>query len=94
MDCEFVRQRTAALAATIANVEAAIDALTVGGIEEYTLDTGQTVQRVKRTDLPRLNGMMDTLLNRLEVLCARCPETAGQAGTLIAFAAKNINPNG
>lgn len=52
--------------------EAAVLALTEnGGIEEYLLDTGQSIQRVKRYDLPRLTSLLDILYNRLAMFEAR-----------------------
>lgn len=44
---------------------------TGGAQEEYLLDTGQSRQRVKRTNLNSLNKELDSLYNRLSVLCNR-----------------------
>ncbi len=52
-------------------VDAAILALTTGGVQSYELDTGQSKQRVTKLDLDRLNAMYDSALNRVATLEAR-----------------------
>jgi len=49
----------------------AIDALTLGGVQSYTLDTGQSKTTVSKFDLEKLNAALDGLLNRLATLEAR-----------------------
>ena len=50
----------------------AILALTgAGAIETYDLDTGQTRQRVTRSNLKELNDTLDGLYNRYTTMCAR-----------------------
>lgn len=49
----------------------AIDALTIGGVQSYTLDTGQSRTTVSKFDLKDLNDAVDGLLNRLATLEAR-----------------------
>jgi hypothetical protein len=50
----------------------AIDALVSGRVQEYRLDTGQTVQNVTRLDLDKLQIEVDRILNRIATLEARC----------------------
>ncbi len=40
--------------------------------QSYTLDTGQSSQRVSRPDLDSLQNQYDGLLNRISSLDARC----------------------
>ncbi len=40
--------------------------------QSYTLDTGQSSQRVTRPDVERLQEQYDALLNRIASLDARC----------------------
>jgi hypothetical protein len=48
-----------------------------GGVKSYMLDTGQGVQRVERNDIDKLNDVLDSLLNRLATMEARCGITKG-----------------
>ncbi len=57
--------------ATIILYMDAIDALVSGGVEEYTLDTGQSIQRVTKLDLEKLQVEVDRLMNRCTTLSAR-----------------------
>lgn len=67
------------LVEALANLEAILDAydamflafVSVGGIQEYDLDTGQSKQQVKRTDLAELRRAYDSLWNRYVVLYGR-----------------------
>ncbi len=60
-------------------LDTAITFLLANPHESYTLDTGQTSQRVKRPDLPGLQEQYDTLLNRIATLEIRCnPGSATQ----------------
>jgi hypothetical protein len=53
--------------------EDAILAISTGGATvSYWLDTGQTMQKVTKEDLDRLNTTLEQLLNRVAVLEARC----------------------
>lgn len=61
----------------------AISALLEGGVAEYTLETGQSRQTVKRTDLnmlysarSRIMGEIATLESRLKVGGSRCVQMA------------------
>lgn len=72
MDRTFAVQRITATKALIVAYEDALTALaTAGGVQSYTLDTGQDRQTVTRADLPALNQMIDSLYNRLATLEAR-----------------------
>lgn len=72
MDAAFLQERITATKAQIVAYENAVLALgTAGGVQSYTIDTGQTRQTVTRADLPQLNKMIDSLMNRLATLEAR-----------------------
>lgn len=52
--------------------EAAINAVGVGGIQMYKLDTGQSIQTVNYLNLTELQNTLDRLYNRRATLMARC----------------------
>ena len=57
--------------AQIAALEATILSISSGAIEEYLLDTGQSRQRVTKTNIHVLQNTLDSLYNRLATQCAR-----------------------
>ena len=63
-------QLTAAKRSAVA-IQAAIDALTIGGVQSYQLDTGQTRQLVTKMNLTSLNNVLQSTLNRVATLQAR-----------------------
>ena len=69
---DFLAQQLPVLEAQITAYQNAITALATGGIQSYTLNTGQTVQAVTRLDLDKLQATLDALLNRYTMLSARC----------------------
>lgn len=71
MDSEFLQQRIDATKALIVAYEDAVTALVSGGVQTYTLDTGQSRQTVTRLELATLNRNIDSLYNRLATLQAR-----------------------
>ena len=71
MDATFIQGRITATKAQIVLYEDAITALVGGGIESYTLDTGQSVQKVTKLNLDVLNKAIDGLYNRCATLEAR-----------------------
>lgn len=71
MDSEFLQQRIDATKALIVAYEDAVTALVDGGVQTYTLDTGQSRQTVTRLELATLNRNIDSLYNRLATLQAR-----------------------
>ncbi len=79
MDNEFLQERIDKLKQQITAYDLAIDSLS-SGVQEYTLDTGQNVQKVKIADISMLNKSVDQMLNRLSILEARC----GNSRTVIA----------
>lgn len=65
-----MNERIAATKLAIVAYEAA--ALSLGsGVQSYTLDTGQTQQKVTRVDIADIQLTIDSLYNRLAMLCAR-----------------------
>ena len=71
MDRDFIQARIDAAKLQIMAYEAAVDALVVGGVQSYTLDTGQNRQTVTRLDLKSIQEHIDSLLNRCTTLEAR-----------------------
>ncbi len=72
MTCNFLSDRITATKAIIVAYEDAILALSgAGAIESYQLDTGQSIQRVTRSNLKELNTTLDGLYNRLTTMQAR-----------------------
>jgi len=71
MDKTYLQSRITAVKAQIESYETAILAISSGGVEEYTLDTGQTRTRVKKQDLGNLQKTLESLYNRLCTMEAR-----------------------
>lgn len=72
MDSEFIQARIDATKLAIVAYEDAVLALGVaGGVQSYTLDTGQSRQTVTRADLDKLNDIINSLYNRCATLGAR-----------------------
>lgn len=67
----FIQDRITAIEALIVAYEAASLALATGGVQSYTLDTGQSKQTVTKLDLGRLQETLDGLYNQRAVLTAR-----------------------
>jgi hypothetical protein len=71
-DCAWLDARIAKTKELIERYEDAIAAVGAGGgMQSYTLDTGQSRQTVTRADLGRLQDMLNSLENRLSTLQAR-----------------------
>lgn len=83
MDSSFIQARITSTKAQIIAYEEAAEALAVGGVQSYTLDTGQTRQTVTRMDLGEIQKTIDALYNRCATLQARL----SGSGTSIARAA-------
>lgn len=49
----------------------ALDALIIGGVQSYTLDTGQSKQTVTKMDIDKLEERREKLINELNMLSAR-----------------------
>lgn len=71
MDRTFLQARITATKAQIIAYEAAIDAIIAGGIQSYTLDTGQTDQTVTKLNLAATQRTLDSLYNRCATMEAR-----------------------
>lgn len=78
----YIQARITATEALITAYEAALLALGTGGVQSYTLDTGQSRQTVTKLDLPALQRTLDSLYNRLVTLQARL-----SGGTVMAVPA-------
>jgi hypothetical protein len=73
---DFWIERIEALKAAIVAHEAAIAALTTGGMQSYELESGQTRQKVTMSNLGSLRTNLNQLMNDLSVLEARVCGTA------------------
>lgn len=71
MDRATLEASLTAAKAQLTAYEAAALALAAAGVQSYLLDTGQTQQRVTRLDLPALQKVIDSLMNRCDVLQTR-----------------------
>jgi hypothetical protein len=68
---DVLRAQVEAIKAQIVAYNGAILAFAAGGIQSYTLESGQTRQQVTRADLSRIQGAIDSLMNQLTTLEAR-----------------------
>ena len=80
MDSTFLQTQITNTQNQITTYQAAIDALGVGGMQSYMIDTGQTRQTVTKLDLSDLQKTLDSLFNRLAVLEARKNGTGTSIG--------------
>jgi hypothetical protein len=75
MSCEdettWLEARIARTKELIVKYEDAIDALSTGAVQSYSLDTGQTRQTVTKHQLGSMRLQLDSLENRLATLQAR-----------------------
>ena len=67
---EFWRDELQNARTLLVKVEQAIFALS-SGVQEYTIDTGQTRQTVKRSDLDQLRAQRNDLLGQIAALESR-----------------------
>lgn len=70
-DIEWERQRLEKVKAIIDALDDAILQLTVNGVLEYSLNTGQSIQRVTRQDVTKLVDQRGVLFQQYDSLCAR-----------------------
>jgi hypothetical protein len=81
MSCsEYWSERLAAKKALLAKLEDALAALSVSGVQSYTLDTGQTRQVVTRTEVGSLRNTITQLEGEIDTLSARCGDGAHAVG--------------
>ncbi len=71
MDVTFIQDRITATKAQIVALETAAEALLSGGIQSYTIDTGQSRQVVTKFEIRSLQNSIDQLYNRCATLEAR-----------------------
>lgn len=70
-DYQYLTARIAATEAAIEAYEAAQLAITVGGVQSYTIDTGQSRQTVTRNNVTEIQNALSALENRRATLLAR-----------------------
>lgn len=80
MDRTFLQARITATKAQIIAYETAIDAIIAGGVQSYTLDTGQTDQTVTKLNLAATQRTLDSLYNRCATMEARLNGTGVVTG--------------
>ena len=71
MNREFLQERITATQAQIIAYEAATEALALGGVQAYWLDTGQSSQKVTKLDLQWISDALNSAYNRCATLEAR-----------------------
>ena len=71
MNTAFLQARITATETAIAAYEAAVLAIVSGGVQKYSLDTGQDKTDVTKLDIPKMEETLDKLYNRLCVFQAR-----------------------
>ncbi len=71
MDRTFIQDRITRTKELIIAYEDAMLALGEGGVQSYTLDTGQDRQQVTKFDIADLQKTLDALYNRCATLEAR-----------------------
>lgn len=77
MSCDqFWQDRLDKLKTTIVLYEDAIAALITPGVESYTIDTGQTIQKVTKWDIEKLEKILLSYMNRYAELDTRCSGSA------------------
>ena len=69
---QFEFDRIAVIKARIEATETAISAITVGGAEEYSINTGQTIRKVTKLDIDKLRKGIEADMNSLNTLEIRC----------------------
>lgn len=79
MDAAFIQDRIASTKKQIVAYEDAATALGVDGVQSYSLDTGQSVQKVTKLELPMIQKTIDSLYNR----CATLETRLNGGGTVI-----------
>ena len=67
----YLQARITATETQIEAYEAAITAITTGGAQSYTLNTGQDTQTVTKLNIATMQITLDSLYNRLVMLQAR-----------------------
>lgn len=80
LDGTFLQERITKTKALIIAYEDAILAISTGGVESYTLDTGQSRQTVTKQNLKDMNTTLDGLYNRLSTFCLRQSNLNGTGG--------------
>ncbi len=71
MDRTFLQARITVTKALIVKYETAIDAIIVGGLQSYEIDTGQTDQKVTKLNLAATQRGLESLYNRCATMEAR-----------------------
>lgn len=77
MDAAFIQARITKTKELIVAYENAVDALVIGQIQSYTIDTGQSKQTVTNVNIEKLNDAIDGLYNRCATLEARLNGSGG-----------------
>ena len=69
---DYFQERITKIKLRIEVLEDAMLDLSSGAIESYSFDTGQSVQRVTKSDVEKIQNVIDGLLNQLVIYEARC----------------------
>jgi len=78
-----LKERITYTKSLILKYEAAIDAVLLGGMSSYELDTGQSKQKVTKFDAEKLNKALDALYNRCATLQTRLSGAGNVIGRML-----------
>jgi len=67
----YLQAKITKLEARITATEDAIEAIATGSVEEYRLDTGQTVTNVTKINLATIQKVLEGMYNQLTIMCTR-----------------------
>jgi len=71
MDNAYLQAQITKIKAQIELYNTAINAIIIGGAESYSLDTGQSIQKVTKLNVASLQKVLDGLYNQLDVFQQR-----------------------
>lgn len=80
----FIQARITSIEAQIAGLETAIEAIQSGGVQSYTIDTGQTRRTVTKLEIRSAQISLNSLINQHAVLNAHL-NGCGTSQTLPAW---------
>ena len=83
IDCTFIQEMITQTKQQIRDYMIAQTNIATGVEQSFTMNTGQTVTTVTVFNIKTLQDTIDALFNRLEMLCARCPQPGETSGAIL-----------
>lgn len=81
LDKTFLQARKTALETEITELETALSGLATGAIQQYSLNTGQTVEAVTKVNMGTINRVLEGKYALLQTVCNNLnPGSAGMVG--------------